>query len=154
MITERNVRFFAVVSMVALFVSGVAIGFAMARLLVPSAAPSPARAHPLPAGPLVDRFAREVGLRPDQREAVHAILEDGRARAQQIMEQNRPELERIRRSMEERIAALLDPDQAATYRELLRRGHHVPAGKPPGKGLPPPGMGSEPPPLSGEGSLP
>lgn len=138
MIDERRVRLLAVVSMVALFASGIAIGVAMDRLLPMFAAPPVGPAHGPGVTPIVDRFAAEVGLRSEQREAVRAILEQGRERADRIMEQNRPALDEIRRNMEEKIVALLDAEQTARYRELLGRGHPIPARPPDGGGPPPP----------------
>lgn len=137
MISERNIRFLAVLSMVALFVAGLGIGFSIHDLLIDSY-----RRGPHPAEPPEDRFAQELDLTSDQKHAVSKILEQGRASADKIMERTRPELDAIRDTMEARIADVLTPKQAKQYRELVKHRHHK-HGK---KGPPPKSFGPPPPP--------
>jgi Spy/CpxP family protein refolding chaperone len=150
MMHERNVRFFAVLSMVALFVAGLGVGFALDRLLLDSHR----WGRPPRPEPPEERFSRELGLTAEQKNAVTRILEDGRISAEQIMERTRPELDAVRETMETRIAELLTPEQAKRYQAFLERRPPPPPGglgPPPGGGQP---RGREPPPTDPFGQPP
>lgn len=155
MITERNVRFFAVLSMIALFVAGIGIGLAIDRMLVGSQHHSP----PPPPGPpiehMLDRFSNELGLRPEQKQTIHEILEEGRRKAEKIMERVHPELKATGKTMEEKILATLDPEQAKKHRKMQESRRGIPPGPPNGPHRPPHGpFGRHPPPSGPPGASP
>ncbi|MFH1809973.1 MAG: hypothetical protein ABIJ09_14605 [Pseudomonadota bacterium] len=159
MISDRNVRFLAVLSMVAVFVAGIAVGLVADRLLEGSRGGH----RPPPPGPplehLLERFSGELDLKASQQQAIQEILQQGRVQAEQILGRARPELDATRKGMEERIIALLDPEQAAKYREMLERHPGPPAGPPlgPPPGGHPPGPGPQgfrPPPPGPPGAGP
>jgi len=98
--------------------------------------------HPAPPHP-IDRLARDLDLDADQERQVRAILEEHRARLEDLLEESR-----------EAIQAVLRPDQRERFddlrppREGRRPGHPPPPGghhPPPGPFGPPPGPGGHPP---------
>ena len=72
----------------------------------------------------IERHADELGLTAEQRETIDAILADVRAEMDTIMADMRPRFREIYRSARTDIEAVLTPDQAARYGEILdaRRG--------------------------------
>ena len=72
-------------------------------------------------GKLLEDMTREVGLSPDQKIQVQAIVEETRAKMQAIDQQVRPQYEEARQEGRSRMRALLTPDQLPRFEEFLRR---------------------------------
>lgn len=149
MISDSNVRFVAVLSMAALFVSGVAIGFALDRIFTGRGPPPFPPPHRPPVNRMLEHMSAELGLRVDQSQAVEKILLQGRDSAQRIMERARPDLEATRKGVEEQIRALLDPTQAEAFVRVMERRRKAGPPHGPRPGRPwrgPPGKRGPPPP--------
>ena len=70
---------------------------------------------------LLERFAGELELSVEQEHAVREILDRGRDEIQAMRRELRPKMDRIHRSLEEDIAALLSPEQRSRYEDMLKR---------------------------------
>lgn len=72
---------------------------------------------------VIERFADELELTPDQRSRIDTILTHFRARMESLRRQVKPRYESLVDSARSEIEAVLEPDQVERYRELLRRRH-------------------------------
>jgi uncharacterized membrane protein len=162
MISEQNARFIVLVSMVALFVAGVAIGFAADRLFFPQnqgIVPLDQRPPPMPPGPpgppgppaerLLHHFDAELELTPQQRETISKALLESRAQMRTVMEETRPKMEATREALEARIAETLNAEQKQKFEALKAHRPPPPPGMRPGgrgrEGMRPPPPGMRPP---------
>jgi len=69
----------------------------------------------------VERLTRDLGLTPDQRKQLEAILNDMGAKYQALREQMAPQTEQVRKQGHEQIRAILTPEQLPKFEEFLRR---------------------------------
>ncbi len=69
----------------------------------------------------VERLTRDLGLTPDQRKQLEAILNDMGAKYQALHEQMAPQTEQVRKQGHEQIRAILTPEQLPKFEEFLRR---------------------------------
>ena len=69
----------------------------------------------------VERLDRELGLTPEQRTRVEAILERQREAMAALWRDVKPRAEEIRRTTRQEIEALLTPEQRTRYLEWLER---------------------------------
>lgn len=107
------------------FIVGIASGFIGAELMRRRGHPDFHRRgphqHQRLVGPLLERFAGELELSVEQEHAVREILDRGRDEIQAMRRELRPKMDRIHRSLEEDIAALLSPEQRSRYEDMLKR---------------------------------
>jgi len=118
----------AALLLVLTFVAGMAAGVAVDRQFGPGAraeAPKQAdadhRRERRGGGTTIERFADELGLTEEQRGQIDPILEQAREGMSQLFEPVRPAYRELVDSTRARIEAVLTPEQAADYRELLDR---------------------------------
>ena len=133
--TEGPTRRTAAALLVAVFVLGAACGAALFYLGQRSVRP----AHPEAAGRLrpghpMARMTRELELDPEQREAIHEILEEQREQLGTFLEGSR-----------EKIRGVLRPEQQERFDVMRPADPAHPGGPPPGH-RPPPPPGHRPPP--------
>jgi hypothetical protein len=69
---------------------------------------------------------REIGLRPDQRTRVAAILERRQGAIDSVWQDTHIRLRATIDSLASEIAAVLDPDQAQRFRTLVEQVHSTP----------------------------
>ncbi|HWK09019.1 MAG TPA: hypothetical protein VNR64_03145 [Vicinamibacterales bacterium] len=87
----------------------------------PAAFPSPeGRGVPLPPD-LVNRLTRELQLDDNQQTAVRKILDDRRARLEQVHREAREKFEQEQRELHQAIRAILRPDQQQTFDRFAER---------------------------------
>jgi Spy/CpxP family protein refolding chaperone len=163
MISENNARFMVLLSMGALFVAGIAIGFALDRIFAerskpenvpevqvePQPLPPPGPPlHPGPPGPPLERLIHhldtELKLDDAQKKAIVQAVEESRQKMRAIMEETGPRMEATRTDMEAKIAEVLKPEQRARFEELKK--HRPPPPPPPGMRPGDPGRPMHPPP--------
>lgn len=70
---------------------------------------------------IVEDLTRDVGLTPDQKKQVEAIVDDTRAKFDAIHEQERPQYDQARHDGRSRIRAILTPEQLPKFEDFLRR---------------------------------
>lgn len=141
--TDRIVRLLVIGSVIAVFLGGLVTGYVLGihRTVEPRPAPADRIGGPPPGpGPrqidaLLDRFSTEIGVSPDQRTALAAVLRDGQRGLRETMERLRPELEARRTAIEGAIDQILTPDQRDRYHAMMPDGLPRPPLGPPG---PPP----------------
>lgn len=68
-----------------------------------------------------DQLSRELSLRPDQVEALRRVLGETREEFGRLREEVGPKFRTIRERAQERIRALLDPQQQGRFAEMNRR---------------------------------
>lgn len=120
-------RFVAVAAALSLLVCGIVIG-ALGTFVVLQ------RPHPLdgmrpppqqPPPPQPPPFTREMeerlDLSDDQRQQIQAILRDSREESEAIRRELRPRLEKNLKATQDRIGAVLTPEQHKTFDELVRQ---------------------------------
>ncbi len=71
--------------------------------------------------PVIERFATELELTPDQRGRIESILDSSRVRMRAVWEDVRPRYSAIIDSTRMRIEDVLTPEQVQQYRTLLRQ---------------------------------
>ena len=103
-------------------VAGAAAGVAIdRRVLLPSVEEAKSRDRGARGETTIERFADELGLTEDQRAQIAPVLEHTRQRMREVFKQVRPEYDRVVDSARARIEAVLTPEQAEMYRQLLER---------------------------------
>lgn len=120
-------RFVALAAALSLLVCGIVIG-ALGTFVVLQ------RPHPLdgmrpppqqPPPPQPPPFTREMeerlDLSDDQRQQIQAILRDSREESEAIRRELRPRLEKNLKATQDRIGAVLTPEQHKTFDELVRQ---------------------------------
>jgi Spy/CpxP family protein refolding chaperone len=78
-----------------------------------------------------DRFARELGLTPDQRTRIDAIMDREGQQMRAVRAQIRPGLDSIITRTRRQLDSVLTPEQR-TKAEAIRKRHPRPPGPPPG----------------------
>ncbi len=106
--------------LVVTFAAGAAAGVALDRRLgAPAATPTPVESERRDGRTTIERFADDLGLTAEQREAIAPVLEDVRIQMRDVFDRVRPEYRAIVDSARARIESFLTPAQVARYRELL-----------------------------------
>ncbi|MDT8436892.1 MAG: hypothetical protein RRA92_09065 [Gemmatimonadota bacterium] len=109
----------------ATLLAGAALGVAVDRRIVSADAPAHAEVErdrrDRDERAVIERFADELALTPEQRSAIAPILKDTRTRMREAFDRVRPEYRAIVDSARARIEAVLTPDQVQQYREYLKR---------------------------------
>ena len=112
-------RFVAIAAALALLVSGIAIG-ALGTLLVIGRPREPQGPPPPPPGPFTRELESQLQLSDSQRTQIQAILGESRQEAEAIRRELRPRVEKNLEATQNRIGALLSPEQHAKFDELVR----------------------------------
>lgn len=157
MTPKARLWFAAFVMMV--FASGTATGLLLHRVLEPLAwADAPGRpprgpGHRPPPSPadLVARMSDDLGLSPDQRAQLQAILEARRGKLDAIEQEIRARFDQEHRELNAEISRILTPEQQKKFEQFQQRMRPRGRGRPPGRPFgPPPGPppgGLPPPPI-------
>lgn len=69
-------------------------------------------------GMMMDMLKNKLSLNTAQAAQVETIMQEQLSKAQALQEQTRLEMEKMRTESESRIAALLTPEQAATFQQM------------------------------------
>lgn len=109
----------AAVLLGAMFVLGLVVGLFGGRLLHRGPF-GPRPAPPTPAA-MADRLGRRLDLRPEQRDSVRAILERHRPSLDSLWGEFRPRVRAMEDTVQQEIAAQLDPGQREKFTKLRRR---------------------------------
>lgn len=119
-------RWVAIAAVAALFLSGISIG-ALAVILVghhraaSGMGPGMMMRSPMPPPDvLVDHLDHQLGLTPDQRLKIEAILGESETRSDEIRREIRPRLEAQIEETHRRIVEILTPEQRPKFVELTR----------------------------------
>ncbi len=85
---------------------------------------------------IVSRLTHRLGLDSRQQEQVRTIISENHRAMRQVRQQYHPQIQAILDQGQQRIAALLRPDQQEKFRQIIeeRRGHHPPWGRGHGPG--------------------
>jgi Spy/CpxP family protein refolding chaperone len=67
---------------------------------------------------MMERFTSELGLTPDQRQKISAILQEARVKIEALRAQTRPRFEEIRSATETQIRGLLTPEQQEKFEQM------------------------------------
>jgi len=119
-------RWVAVASVLALFLSGIAVGALATHLIAerPEVAGAP-RGRPMGGGPpgffSLDRLQAQLELTPDQMLRIADILDHSREESEAIRHDVRPRLEKLMDETKQRIDEVLTPEQRDRLAELRRR---------------------------------
>ena len=122
--TKGQTKQRAVLSLVAVFAAGVALGYAATRFQArsghrpPSMTPVEYRSH------LLERLTDDLDLGPQQQAKVETILLEIGERYDSVREAIEPELEAIRAERAERIMLVLQAPQRALYEQILEQRRH------------------------------
>jgi hypothetical protein len=117
-----------------MFVLGLVVGFAGGRLLHRGPFGHRFGPRPTPAA-LADRLGRHLDLRPAQRDSVRAILERHRPEMDSLWGAFRPRIRAVEQTVQQEIAAQLDPGQQERFAKLRRKFERM-RPEPPGAGAP------------------
>ena len=128
-------RMIALLVLLLVAIAGGLAGVALDRLyLMPRMAHGP-RGHGGPGGPhnreFRDRFAREVGLTPDQRTRIDSIMDREGREMRAMRGQIQPRLDSIITRTRRSLDSVLTPEQRKKA-EAIRKRHPRPPGPPPG----------------------
>jgi len=83
---------------------------------------NPFRGHHEPKpGRLVEKFSRQLGLSPEQKEKLAAILEKGHGRMKDLHEKTAPHFEAIQKDTAIAIEKILTPEQLEKFRKIERK---------------------------------
>lgn len=100
------------------FVAGLAVGVVGTRIVVRRAVQQ-AFLHPERAQSLLERnLARRLRLDNEQQVKLHAILTQTRGQLSDLRQQVRPQAAAVLRDADQKITALLTPDQQARYEKF------------------------------------
>jgi hypothetical protein len=69
----------------------------------------------------VDRMTKDVGLNPDQQKQLDSILAQMQTQFGTIHEQSMAQSDQVRKQAHDQIRAILTPDQATKFDEILRK---------------------------------
>ena len=109
----------AILTLLAVFVAGIALGFAGNRFYArnfrgpSSLTPQEYKAH------LLSRLTKDLDLDEAQQDKVDSILDETAERFESVREAIEPELEAIRAERAERIAVVLNPTQRVKYEQFV-----------------------------------
>lgn len=102
------------------FAAGLAGGVALDRRVLDRPQASGRRSDRY-RGPVIERFASELGLTQDQRTRIETILDHYRTHMKAIWQDVHPRYSAIVDSAKTEIEAVLTPDQVEQYRSLLHQ---------------------------------
>ncbi|HKK07800.1 MAG TPA: hypothetical protein VKA44_02840 [Gemmatimonadota bacterium] len=105
------------------FAAGLAGGVALDRRVL-DGGHAAARRAARDRGPVIERFASDLGLTAAQRDSIETILDHYRARMKAIWQDVHPRYSAIVDSARNEIETVLTPDQVQQYRALLEREAH------------------------------
>lgn len=115
-------RSVAVLAVVGLFLLGAAAGILATHLFYARQLQQPGRL-PMMAGSFFShRLERRLGLTPEQKGEIDAILERTRRQAEELRHELRPQVHALMEQANEEIEQVLTEEQRAAYEELRR--HH------------------------------
>lgn len=97
----------------------------------------------------LERLTRDLELGPEQTAAVKPVLEKGFERAHQLLEELRPQMDKVLEETAEQIRQGLKPEQVRRLEELGGWKALLPPRPGPNGPPPPPGYGPPPPPGHG-----
>lgn len=125
-----NQRSSAVGLLVAVFLAGIVTALGTSRIVERGTSEADTAAHPETSPPpdhssrmrrpVSDRLAAELGLTPEQREGVDAVMTHRWEATRGIMEEIEPRLRSHWDSMQVEIAEILSPEQLEQYREIRK----------------------------------
>ena len=120
-------RFVALAAALSLLVCGIVIG-ALGTFVVlqrphplDGMRPPPQQPPPPPPPPFTREMEERLDLSDDQRQQIQAILRDSREESEAIRRELRPRLEKNLKATQDRIGAVLTPEQHKTFDELVRQ---------------------------------
>jgi len=154
-------RGWAVVSVVALFLAGISIG-ALAMHLYQERSERDVRVpFAGPGRPFARRLEMRLELTPEQRRKIAAIRRESWRESESLRQEMRPRIEKQMKATQEKVLAVLTPEQREKLERLLRddpRAFHRfflgEGERPPGGGPGPPRPGGPPPPRGPAGDAP
>jgi Spy/CpxP family protein refolding chaperone len=105
------------------FVIGFATGALTANLMPVASEKPPSREERRPRGPegYMQHLAKELGLTPEQGEAIRQIVAETSKEYGRLRQELDPRFQDIRSRSRDRIRAVLSPEQRSKYEELVRR---------------------------------
>jgi Spy/CpxP family protein refolding chaperone len=105
-----QIRFAVLIIFVVGFVAGaLAMNFYRARPSPPSSASMQGR---------LDRIIDRLGLTPEQESQVRAIFDDARMQLTEIRNESEPKFREVRRRTDERLQAVLKPEQWDQFQQM------------------------------------
>ncbi len=113
-------RFTAVVAVVGLFLSGIAIGALGTHLYYAYQLRGPIGPPAMGAGLFVERLERRLDLTPEQAAEIEAILDRTHRAAAEMRSDLRPRIAELMETTADEIRGVLTPEQREEF-ELLRR---------------------------------
>ena len=120
-------RFVALAAALSLLVCGIVIGalgtFVVLQRphLLDGMRPPPQQPPPRQPPPFTREMEERLDLSDDQRQQIQAILRDSREESEAIRRELRPRLEKNLKATQDRIGAVLTPEQHKTFDELVRQ---------------------------------
>lgn len=69
---------------------------------------------------VVHKMDRKLGLDPQQKTQIEAVMRDARQEMQSVREEAKPRIDKIMADTEDKVRAILRPDQRSKYEEMLR----------------------------------
>ncbi len=114
-------RFTAVVAVVALFVSGIAIGALGTHLYYAYRVRGPIGPPAMGAGFFVERLERRLDLTPEQAAEIDAILERTHETAAEMRRDLRPRIEELMERTADEIRGVLTDEQREAFEKLRQR---------------------------------
>lgn len=111
-------RSVALLSVVAVFIVGVAIGIVSTHLFYAQQFRRPGGPPGLMGRTFVDRLEGHLDLTADQRRQIDAILERSHAKAESLRHEMQPRLEQLFETTGAEIEAILTPEQREKFRQL------------------------------------
>jgi hypothetical protein len=132
--SPRRLHLWTVLVLVAVFAAGAATGAGLARAFRPH---GPGPAGPRPPGDGLPPFVAELGLSPDQLARARDIAERHRSEIEAVVQEAFPRVRAVQDQVDQEIRAILTPEQAKRFDEL--RSRRPPLRGPGGRGDRPPG---------------
>ena len=113
-------RWQALVALACLFVLGVVAGSLGAHLFYARSLDRPPGPPPFFGAPLGPRLERHLELTPEQAVELRRILDETRREAEAMRRELAPRMRQVMQRSEERIRAILTPEQEQRFEELRR----------------------------------
>ncbi len=114
-------------------VTGLLLGPHSRGLVSSSAQPGSSTGHPTQSGPsgglkleFLRRMQRELGLTPEQRQRVEAIISQGQERTRKLMEPIAPQLREELQKAKQEFCEVLTPEQRTRFDQLWKQRQHSP----------------------------
>ncbi len=114
-------RWQALLALAGLFLLGALSGGLGAHLYYARALDRPPGPPPFFDRPMGPRLEERLGLSDEQRQELRQVLEESRREAEAMRREMAPRMREMMRRSEDRIRAILTPDQAERFDELRRR---------------------------------